>query len=638
MKELEYVIIGTAGHVDHGKTQLVKALTGVDTDRLKEEKERGISIELGFAPLTLPDGARVGLVDVPGHERFIRQMLAGVAGMDLVMLVVAADEGVMPQTREHLDIIHLLQVKRGILVVSKIDLVDPEWLALVQEEIREAVQGTVLADAPMVAVSALTGEGIPILMALLTQMVNQTPARTASGKMRLPVDRVFSITGFGTVVTGTLWSGTIKTGEQVEVLPAGILCRVRSIQVHGLQVTEAVAGQRVAVNLAGVEVADIPRGNVLTQPGLWRATHRLDVQLHLLKSVGQSITHQERVRFYLGTDEAFGRVFLLDREEVLPGETVFAQLVMETPVVCQRHDRFVLRHYSPLYTIGGGRVIDPHPPKHKRHQASVMAALAAKSEGTSAELVVQALGTWRHHPATLPGLAETAGLPVSEVASSLAELQESGEVVAWEWEGEMYAASREHWQRWSSELQIHLAGYHRQYPLRPGLPKEELRTRYFGRVPPKPFQALLEGWQRFGLITLNGSAAALPEFAVNPTATQQDLLAKMAETCRQAQFQPPSWPELQESLNIAPGEGEELLHHLLRQETLVKIGEDLLFHREAVQRARELLREYGKTHGGFQLGEARDLLGSSRKYVLPLLEYFDLMRYTRRIGDKRVVL
>jgi selenocysteine-specific elongation factor len=350
---MQRIIIGTAGHVDHGKTVLTKRLTGVDTDRLKEEKKRGISIELGFAPLTLPSGIKVGLVDVPGHERFIKNMLAGIAGIDLVLLVIAADEGVMPQTREHLDIINLLEVKKGIVVVTKTDLVDAEWLELVKGEIEEVLKGTVLEHAPVVPVSALTGQGIPQLLEVIDRMALETPPKLITGKMRIPIDRVFTITGFGTVITGTLWSGRLKAGETVEILPRELTARVRNIQVHGEKVSEATAGQRVAVNLAGVETEEVFRGDVLAEPGLLTASHRIDVKLTLLKHINIALEQRVRVRIHHGTREVLGRVNLLDREELLPGENCFCQLVLETPLMALRGDHFVIRSYSPMLTKSG---------------------------------------------------------------------------------------------------------------------------------------------------------------------------------------------------------------------------------------------------------------------------------------------
>ncbi len=373
-------IIGTAGHIDHGKTTLVKALTGVDTDRLKEEKQRGISIDLGFAPFKLPGGQKAAIVDVPGHERFIRHMLAGAFGIDMVLLTIAADEGVMPQTREHMDIIELLGVDKGLVVITKKDLVDEEWMLLMEEEISEYLKGTILDGAPLMAVSAVTGEGIPDLLAAIENIAQQVQERSAEGYARLPIDRVFTIAGFGTVVTGTLWSGKINSGDTLELMPGGLQVKVRNLHVHNDKVNTAYAGQRVAVNLQGIELAEVRRGDLLATPGVLAPSYRIDARLRLLKSSKRSLSNWNRIRFHLGTDETMGRVVLLDRDQLNAGEEALVQLVMEKPVVAYQGDRFVIRYYSPVTTIGGGVVIDPRAPKQKRFREDVLEELSKKED------------------------------------------------------------------------------------------------------------------------------------------------------------------------------------------------------------------------------------------------------------------
>lgn len=630
------MVIGTAGHVDHGKTELVKSLTGVDTDRLKEEKERGISIELGFAPLRLPDGRQLGLVDVPGHERFIRQMLAGVAGIDLVLLVVAADEGVMPQTKEHLAIIDLLQIKRGILVLTKIDLVEEEWLALVEEEVREAVRGTVLENAPLVPVSALTGEGIPELRELLARLTREIPPRPAAGRIRLPIDRVFSLAGFGTIVTGTLWSGTIKVGSEVEIQPEGLRSRARGLQVHGRPVDQAQAGQRVAVNLSGIEVEDVYRGSVLVEPGLWQPALRLDVSLKLLPEV-KPLKHRQRVRFYLGTKEALGRVVLLDREELEGGATAFAQLLLEEPVVAAHRDRFILRTYSPLETIGGGEIIAVNPPRHRRFQEEVIKTLAQRLTGTSGDILLSIVGEEREG-VELRRAAARAALGWQEAQQILTQAAQEGKVVLLPAaEGDYYVVTPTVLERWWEMACEALEEFHRRYPLRAGLPKEELRTRFFDRLDWRTFQGLLEYWAKKGKIELAGNSIVLAGYRTEMDARQKKAAEQLVERYRQGHFQPPSPEEACKDLGLSPAELEELLHYLARQGILVKVGEGLYFHQEALKAAQEKIRKLGEK-GTFTLAEARDVLGSSRKYVLPLLEYLDQIKFTRRIGDKRIVV
>jgi len=628
-------IIGTAGHVDHGKTVLVKVLTGVDTDRLKEEKERGISIELGFALLTLPSGRQLGLVDVPGHERFIRQMLAGVGGMDLVMLIVAADEGVMPQTKEHLAIIDLLQVKEGIIVITKIDLVDVEWLELVEEEIRQAVQGTVLAAAPIVPVSAFTGQGIPELLARLDVLAAATPPRPAQGRARLPIDRVFSITGFGTVVTGTLWSGTIRLGDELEIQPEGIKTKVRNLQVHGRAVKEARAGQRVAVNLAGIEVEAVRRGSCLLTPGFLRPTYRLDASFKLLPGA-QALENRSRIRFYLGTGETFGRVVLLDHHQLQGGETALIQVLMEGPVVATRGDRFILRRYSPMETIGGGQVIDPAPLRHRRFKPAVLASLRQRLEGSPQEILEQIIKE-RRDGLDWQEAAARASLTPEETRGLLQDMAGRGQIKTLPAGNDLYVVSAERYAAWWQAAARALAEFHRRYPLRPGIAREELRSRYFARLPLRVFQNLLEQWGHEGLIKLTANTVALADFKPEFKSGQKETLNKLAARYQSSRWQPPAFNELLAEYGLASEEMEELLHYLCREGVLVKINGEFYWHQEAFKAACEKVKKVAAA-GPFGLAEIRDALGSSRKYVLPFLEYLDQIKITRRQGDKRIYI
>ncbi|MHB1126793.1 MAG: selenocysteine-specific translation elongation factor [Bacillota bacterium] len=632
---MDSIVVGTAGHVDHGKTVLVKKLTGIDTDRLKEEKDRGISIELGFAPLKLASGRQLGLVDVPGHERFIRHMLAGVAGIDLVMLVIAADEGVMPQTREHLDIIDLLQVKKGIIVITKSDLVDEDWLELVSEEVREAVQGTVLAEAPLVAVSSITGEGIPNLLEALDTVAAETPLRAGGGKVRLPVDRVFTITGFGTVVTGTLWSGKINTGDNLQLLPENINVRVRNLQVHSLQVGETTAGQRVAVNLAGIETENIERGSVLLTPGYLTPSQRLDLYLNLLPSA-KPLKHHARVRFHLGTSEAFGRLVLLDREELAPGEACFAQILTEVPVVAARQDHYVIRSYSPAHTIGGGLVVDPTPPKHKRFQLQEIKALETRLQGSPEDLLLQTL-LRKQGIISKTDLTRQMGLGEQEMDEAQRFLLGEQQIVAFSYEGDEYLLSTSQNDQFLEQVTELLGAYHRQHHLRPGMPKEELRSRKFPSLTGKNFNGLIQFWELAGKVTIQGNYMAVPGFIPQP---EEKLRSQMEETERifkEAGFQPPAWSEIKEKFQWPEEVAEELQRYLMRREVLVRVAEDLLFHCEAVEKAKAIIASHLASAGSIQLGEVRDLLNSSRKYILPLLEHFDQVKFTKRVGDKRIL-
>jgi len=630
------VTIGTAGHVDHGKTALVKALTGIDTDRLKEEKERGISIQLGFAYLDLPSGIRAGIVDVPGHERFIKNMLAGVGGIDLVLLVIAADEGVMPQTREHLDIIQLLGVERGVVALTKVDLVDAEWLGLVLGEVREYLAGTVLAAAPVIPVSAVTGEGLGELIAALDRAVQEVQERPAGGPVRLPIDRVFTVAGFGTVVTGTLVSGTVNEGDTLTVLPQGITGRVRSLQVHKQKTRSARAGQRVAVNLAGVEREAVQRGNVLATPGAFRASHRLDARVFLLPTA-RPLKNRARVRFHLGTAEVMGRAVLLDRDELAPGASAYAQLLLEEPVVADRQDRFVLRSFSPLETIGGGVVLDPAAERHKRFRPEVLARLRTLESGSPAEKVLQQLGA-AEAPREVSFLTTATGMPPEEVTRQVQELAAAGRVKVLPVENQLFVLDARLYDKLKQKIGGILNAYHREFPLREGYPKEELRSRLFPDVPARVFQALLQALADDGLVALRGQAVALAGFGqVLPPATER-LLAQLAALYREARFQPPGWEEAAARLKIPPEEAGEYLAYLLRNNTLVKIDEGLIFHAAALREAQDMVVAVLRRQGEISVAEVRDLLKTSRKFALPLLEYFDQKRVTRRVGDKRVLL
>jgi len=634
---MSYLIIGTAGHVDHGKTMLVRALTGVDTDRLKEEKERGISIELGFASLQLPGGRMAGIVDVPGHERFIKNMLAGAGGMDLVLLVIAADEGVMPQTREHLDIIQLLQINRGVVVLTKVDLVDGEWLDLVKSEVREFLQGSMLENAPLVEVSAVTGQGIDELLRVIDGQAARVKERPSAGRVFLPVDRVFSVTGFGTVVTGTLWSGELRPGEAVEIMPRGLSTRVRSLQVHGKNVRSARAGQRVAVNLTGLEVEQVSRGSVLAATGSLTPSYRLDVRLLLLKNAVRPLKNRARVRLYLGTAEILGRAVLLDRDELKPGETALAQLELEEPAVARRGDRFVIRSYSPMHTIGGGTVIDPAPRKHKRGRPEILRELATKEKGTPVELVEQQLLA-RPTMLTADDIAAGAGITAEEAREALAGLLPEGRVVAVPAENQSYYVAGNVYARWAGELRQILAAYHREYPLREGYPREELRSRKFSAMNSKQFQFLLQAMERDGILRLVAQHVALVDFLPHLDPSLEKTAAELEKMFKEGGFQPPSWAEASRRSGLDGTRAQELLSYFLRRGTIVKVADELYFHPAALEEAKERLKAHLFARGEVSVGEARDLWQTSRKYALPLLEYFDRERLTRRVGDKRVAV
>ena len=631
---MQRLVIGTAGHIDHGKTTLVKKLTGIETDRLKEEKQRGISIELGFAPFLLPSGQKAAIVDVPGHERFIRHMLAGAFGIDMVLFTIAADEGVMPQTREHGDILELLGVEKGVIVITKKDLVDEEWLMLVEDEINEYVAGTILKGAPIVAVSAVTGEGIPELLETIERVASTITERAITGKARLPIDRVFTVAGFGTVVTGTLWSGQIKVGDTLELMPVQKMVKVRTLQVHNEKVTTALAGQRVAVNLQGVDVSEIKRGYLLTEPGFLIPSYRVDVRLRLLEGSRRSLHNWNRVRFHLGTDETLGRVVLLDRDELGPGEESFAQIVMEKPVVAFKGDLFVIRYYSPVDTIGGGTVIDPNAPKQKRFREDVLNDLAVKEEGSLYDLVLHELEN-SLQPLSMTELVRKTGSVETAVSAEIQLLLDDEAIINLDAKSGIYLSTRG-LEILYDQIVVMITDYHRRYPLRSGYPKEDMRTRLFADFNPRIFNALLKYLEEMGRLVIKNNLVSIPGQQVEVGTKEGEAITAIMQLMQDKAFAPPEMEELAKAAEISEDVLSEVLAYLIEQDLVVKISEGLYFTRTAIEQGRQVLNEHFDREKELTLATARDILNTSRKYALPLIEYYDRIRFTRRVGDVRV--
>ncbi len=627
--QAQHVIIGTAGHVDHGKTALIRALTGVETDRLKEEKARGISIDLGFAPFRLPDGTVAGVVDVPGHERFIHNMLAGIGGIDLVLLVVDVIEGVMPQTREHLEILQLLNVPRGIVVLTKCDLAEPDWIDLVEEEIREQLAGTFLEKAPFRRVSSIKGTGIQDLIATIGSMVRELPPKDNDGPMRLPVDRHFSVPGFGTVVTGTLLSGSVKVGDTVEVLPPGEEVRVREAQVHGTKVEHVLAGQRVALNLVGLDRTRLQRGSVVGTPGIFEQTQRLDARLTLLPNAPRPLKFRDPVHFYLGTARVVGIVALLDRDLLEPGESALVQIHLDRPLVAHRLDRFIVRSYSPMTTIGGGTVIDPNPVKHRRFRGEVMAALAELESGERSFLM-QKLA--EQGCARVRDLELLSGLGAERIADHLAALAEQEKVVslADQW------ATAETARIWRQKLLEATDRFHAENSLLPGIPRATLK----GALPPalsqKGFDALLEGALAAGDLVQAGDSLARPGFSAAPPPAMMREVERIEKAYREAGTQAKNKREMLERLGMNPEKSEPCFAYLIAQGRLMRLSDETLFDMETYRGALEALRSHFVKKETLTLAEFRDQIGSARKQVQALLEHFDGLKYTMRRGDERV--
>lgn len=633
---MKHLILGTAGHIDHGKTTLVKALTGIDTDRLKEEKARGITIELGFAHLSLPGGYQFGVVDVPGHEKFVRAMVAGVAGMDLVMLVIAADEGIMPQTREHLDILRLLGVHTGLVALTKCDMVERDWLPLVQEEVREFVAGTFLEQAPIVPVSSKTGEGLDQLKDELRQLAEGASEKKRDGHFRLPVDRVFTVAGFGTVVTGTLLAGEIRVGDELELLPRGITGRVRGIQAHGARTEVGQAGQRLAVNLQGIDLNQVQRGDVVVPAGIFRTTRRVDVRLDHLASAPRDLKHRSLVRLHTGTSEVSAQVILLDRDQLPPGETSYAQLRLAEPLLLVSGDPYLIRASSPAATIGGGIVLDPFPPARRRRSDEALRLLeslnAAEHQKTCKLIVDQALLTG----VSLEEIVLRSGIPRKQAEGALQALLSAGEIVQMTREPRIFLSKQA--VVTLQELLLHeLSAFLGANPLKEGISKEELKTRLPKRSDPRFFAPLLAELEKEGKLIVDRELVRLQGARTPSASPASALAARLAQLLADAGTEPPTVKELAELTQSAEKEVRDHLALLVRDGNVLRVSADIFYHRLALDDIRQKLVHYLQAKGEISPAEFRELTGLSRKFMIPLLEFFDNEKLTIRTGDKRVL-
>ena len=617
-------VVGTAGHVDHGKSTLVHALTGIDPDRLQEEKDRGMTIDLGFAWLKLPSGREVSIVDVPGHERFIKNMLAGVGGIDLALLVIAADEGIMPQTEEHLSILELLRVKRAVVALTKKDLVEPDWLELVEEDVANRIARSRLAGAPIVVVSAVTGEGLPELLRTLDRALDETPLREDLGRPRLPIDRVFSIAGFGTVATGTLVGGKLQLGQELEIQPGGIRTRARGLQTHRKKADVALPGSRVAVNLAGLATTDLYRGQVATTPGWLQPTSALDASLQVLASA-RPLAHNASVTFHTGAAEAVAKVIVLEGDQIPPGATGWVQIRLGSPVAVAKGDLFVLR--SSEETVGGGEVVEPHARRHRRRQASVVEGLALLQRGTPEELVFQAIERDPRGLSDLAGIAQRSGLAVDQAQKTVADLAASGRLLTI---GDTYATPSS-WGRLVEKLVDALGQYHRQYPLRTGMPREELKGR--AGLPTRLYNLVLERLAAEGRIGLGETTARLAEHVPALDPQQASKVDRLLAELRRDPYSPPSLPDISRDLGV----DGEIVGYLLERRRIVRLNDSVAYLADAYDEMVARVVETIRAKGEISVGEVRDLFGTSRKYALALAEHLDEQRITRRVGDARVL-
>lgn len=633
---MQNVIVGTAGHVDHGKTCLIKALSGIDTDRLKEEKKRGITIELGFANLIDTDGVHIGIIDVPGHEKFVKNMLAGIGGIDLVLLVIALDEGVMPQTVEHFEILKMLQIRQGIVVLTKSDTVDSDWADMVEEDVRELIKGSFLEQAELIRVSSYTGENIDVLRQKIVAMAKQAGKRREEKELfRLPIDRVFTMEGFGTVVTGTLIEGMCEAGEEVMVYPQERLLKIRGVQSHGQKEEKACAGQRTAINLAGIKKEELSRGEVLAYPGSLVNSTMVDATLRLFDSTQRKLKNGDRVHLSYGSAQAIGKVILLDCDVVEAGQEALVQLRFDDPICVKRNDKFIIRFYSPVETFGGGTVLNPAADKHKRGQEDVIESLKLKKTGTDMEILEQMVNEESRRFPEAEDLAAWMDLTVSEAEQMLDTLRNKKKILHLN-DGSF--VGKAYWEKVSELANQVLAHFHRENPIVEGMDREELKSRLAERMhlkSGKKAEALIAELEKRKVITIQGSVVSVVGFTVSYSDEASQMMTDMENIYKKAGIEVPSTDELVGAYKDRK-QARQVLSELTKKGILVKAGTGVLMHKEHWDRALNILREHLAANPQITLGEFRDLLGTSRKYAVMLLETYDQMKITKKTGDARV--
>jgi len=633
---MKHIILGTAGHVDHGKTALIKAITDIDTDRLKEEKERGITIELGFAPLTLKSGQKVGIVDVPGHEKFVKNMVAGAGGIDVVIMVIAADEGIMPQTREHLEICELLAIRRGIVALTKTDMIDDEWLDLVMDDIKNFLQGTFLQDSPVIPLSSVTGSGITEFLDELNKVVETAEEHTLSTFFRLPVDRVFTMKGFGTVVTGTLISGKTRVGDTVEILPERKKAKIRGIQVYNETSDEAVAGQRTAINLQGINKAMIKRGDLLAHVDTFEPSNRFDVFVKYLPSAKGKIKDRSLVRFHIGTAQIISRLILLGKNAIEPGEEVYARMYLESPVAAVAGDRFVIRSYSPVTTIGGGKILDPLVIKKRQNSKALLNELELLDRGNERERTGVILERADFDGISDRSLSVRTGITFNWQKKVLEEMFSKKEAILLEKETHKVISSRIY-KDFQKRIVLEAKAYHERFPLKDGFFKEELRISTGGFIDQNLFNRAIRELEDDGKIVVEKEKIRLKGHRVDLKGGLKELRKEIEDIYREADLTPPSTKDVLARFPDKKGEASNILTVLLNDKILVKVNEDMHFHSKAMEELRKRYRTLLTEEGKSSPASFRDLTGLSRKYIIPLIEYFDKTKLTMRIGDHRVL-
>ena len=629
---MKNIIIGTAGHIDHGKTTLIKALTGRNTDRWEEEQRRGITIDLGFTYFDLPSGDRAGIIDVPGHERFINNMVAGVVGMDLVLLVIAADEGIMPQTREHMDILNLLGIEKSIIVLNKCDLVDEEWLELVEEEVKEKLHGTFLEHAPVVKVSAATGEGLDSLIDTIVHMTSdEVVSKDVQTIPRLPIDRAFTLSGFGTIITGTLVSGTITKEDTLEMYPIGKECKIRSIQVHGQDKNECYAGQRVAINLSNVKKKEIKRGCVLAPPNSMKNTDLLDVKLQILDSSMRILTNHTRLHFFTGTSEILCRAVLLDKEEIGPGESGYVQLRLEEEIAVRRGDKFVVRFYSPMETIGGGVILEPNPGVKRRFREEVIEELKRKESGSTADVIELHVKEHKDTLITMTELAKLTALSVEEVQEDVKELEEQGLVCVFPMRKDTYVWHTDSKRAAGQLLNQALKNYEDKYPYRYGMKKAEVQVTHFPKIKPNVFDKIIEKLIDEGHLKRVEEFLCTPEYEVRKDEIYGKVSKILIDTFAKAKYDFVRYSEI-DLKGISRDIADDILNILLEEQKIVKVTDDMYTLSEYMQHAKELIQEKLQENPVITIAQVRDIFETSRKSAKPILEYMDGIKVTKKTG------
>jgi len=627
------IIMGTAGHIDHGKTTLIKALSGIDCDRLKDEKKRGITIELGFAFLDLPDGQRIGIIDVPGHEKFVKNMVAGAAGIDFVLLTVAADEGIMPQTREHLEICTLLGITDGVVALTKTDTVDPELLELAQEDVQDYLSATFLSHAPIIPVSAHTGQGIQELTKALEDLAAKSREHESSEIFRLPIDRVFTMRGHGTVVTGTLIDGRVSIGEAIAIYPDGIKTKVRGLQVHGQAVETAFAGQRTAMNLAGLEVENLQRGECLAKPGTLFPSTLWDVELTLLSTAPKPLKHRREIHFHHGTQETLARVYLLDRDQLAPGETCLAQIRFPHPMVGVFGDRFVIRAFSPLRTIAGGKLLSPMGLKIRRRSQDLESLDHLRSQTQRDVLLAQL------HRAGTTGLTQSelhvlTALPPKKLERTLQDLASKQEIFLFDRE-EQRSIAGSLVQDLLTDLLEYVRAFHHKNPMKAGISRSMLSTGWGQGLPPKLFHFLVERCLKNKNLVTEKEVLRLPEHSISLASDQSRLKTDLLQTYEQAGMQPPNLNTVLEDLHVSKKDALAVMALLIEEGKIVKINDSLYFSSQAIADIKDMIARHFTTNDSLSPTDFKELTGLSRKFSIPLLEYMDRQKFTMRVGDVR---